>query len=112
MTGIERLRAQAERDAKRYLEAKLNYGKGAGNQRKIINAQIQENMKNEIYKTAFEAALARINQADVIASVQKKKGVQRVVEGTRKGIRAARRAEGFYYRNRYWIDNILGAIFK
>lgn len=112
MTAIENLRRQAARDAQRYLEAKMNYGQGAGNQRKIINAQVQERMKNEIYKAAFEAALAGIDKAGVAEKIQKKKGVQRVVEGTRKGLRTARRAEGFYYRNRYWIDSILGAIFK
>ena len=111
MSAIEKIRKQAERDAKRYSEAQMNYGKGAGNQRKIIDAEVKEKLKDDIYKAAFEAALARINEADVAEKIKRKKGVRKAVDGAKKTVRAARRAEGFYYRNRYWIDNIVRAIF-
>ena len=112
MNQIEALKRQAAKDAKRYLEAKLNYGKGAGTQRKLLNAELQEKFKNDIYKAAFEAALARIDQADITAQIRKKKGVQAAVEGGRKALRAARRAEGIYYRNQGWLGPILKMIFK
>ena len=111
MNQIEAMRRQAERDAKRYMEARLNYGKGAGTQRKLIDAEIKERMKDAIYKAAFEATLAGIDQAGVAEKIRKKKGVQKAVEGGRKTIRAARRAENFYQRNRYWINDIVRAIF-
>lgn len=111
MSAIERIREEARRDARRYSEAQLNYGKGAGTQRRLIDAELKEKMKDEIYHTAFEAALAGINKADVASRIQKKKGIQRAYEGAKKTVRAAQRAEGFYHRNRYWIDQIMHAIF-
>ncbi len=112
MTHIEALKRQAEKDAKRYLEAKLNYGTGAGTQRKLLNAELKEKLKNDIYKTAFEKALAAASETDALKKVRQKKGVQRAVEGGRKTLRAARRAENFYYRHKpfvdYWIKKMLG----
>ena len=110
-TAIDKIRAQARKDAKRYSEAQMNYGRGAGNQRKILDAELQEKLKDDIYKATFEAALAGINKADVAEKIRKKKGIQAAVEGAKKTARAARRAENFYYRNRYWIDNIVRAVF-
>lgn len=110
-SALDKIRAQARKDAKRYSEAQLNYGQGAGTQRKLIDAELKEKLKDDIYRATFEAALASINKADVAAKIRKKKGVQRAVEGAKKTARAARRAENFYYRNRYWIDNIARAIF-
>ena len=112
MSSIEKTRKMAEKDAQRYAEAKLNYGKGAGTQRKLLDAELKEKMVNEIYKTAFEAALARIDQAGVVEKIRKKKGVQRAVEGARKGVRTVRRAENMYYRNKGLIDRIIGVLFK
>ena len=109
---INKIRAQAEKDAQRYAEAKLNYGKGAGTQRKLLDAELKEKMANEIYKAAFEAALAGIDKAGVVEKIRKKKGVQRAVDGARKGIRTVRRAENMYYRNKGLIDRIVGVLFK
>lgn len=111
MSAIDRLRRQAKKDAMRYTEAQLNYGKGAGTQRKILNAEIQEKLKNDIYKATFEATLACINQADVAEKIRKKKGVQATFEGAKKAARSVRRAESFYYRNQYWLSAIFRAIF-
>lgn len=111
MTYIEALKKQAEKDAKRYLEAKLNYGTGAGTQRKLLDAELKEKLKDEIYKTAFEKALAAASEADALKKVRQKKGVQRAVEGGRKTLRAARRAENFWYRNQQWLGPLVKAIF-
>lgn len=112
MSSIEKTRKMAEKDARRYAEAKLNYGKGAGTQRKLLDAELKEKMANEIYKAAFEAALAGIDQAGVVEKIRKKKGVQRAVDGARKGVRTVRRAENMYYRNKGLIDRIVGVLFK
>lgn len=108
---ISKIRAQAAKDAKRYAEAQMNYGRGAGTQRKLLEAELKEKLKNDIYKAAFEAALDTINKADVAEKIRKKKGVRKAVDGAKKTVRAARRAENFYYRNRYWIDNLVRSIF-
>ncbi len=112
MSSIEKTRKMAEKDARRYAEAKLNYGKGAGTQRKLLDAELKEKMANEIYKAAFEAALAGIDKAGVVEKIRKKKGVQRAVEGARKGVRTVRRAENMYYRNKGLIDRVFGVLFK
>ena len=111
MSAIERIREQARRDAKRYSEAQLNYGKGAGNRRKILNAELQEKMKNDIYKAEFNKTLESINKRDIARKIENKKGVEKAIDGAKKTVRAARRAEGFYQRNKYWIDGILREIF-
>lgn len=108
---IEKIRAQARKDAKRYSEAQMNYGKGAGNRRKILDAELKEKLKDDIYKAAFEAALAGINKADVAKKIEQKKGLQRAVNNAKKGVRAARRANNFYNRNHTWIDDLLRLIF-
>lgn len=108
---ISKIRAQAAKDAKRYAEAQMNYGRGAGTQRKLLEAELKEKLKNDIYKAAFEAALDTINKADVAEKIRKKKGVRKAIDGAKKTVRAARRAENFYYRNRYFIDIFLRSIF-
>ncbi len=112
MSAIEKIKKDAARDAKRYSEAQLNYGKGAGTNRRILKAELEEKMKDDIYKRTFEAELARINQGDVIRKIKNKKSFEKAYDGAKKTVRAARRAEGFYYRNRYWIDEVLRSIFR
>lgn len=110
MNQLEVIKKQATRDAQRYLEAKLNYGKGAGTQRKLIDAELKEKMKDYAYKTAFEAALATLSEADTVKKIRQKKGFQRTVEGAQKTARTVRRGANFYQRNKYWIDDIIHAI--
>ena len=112
MKQIEAIKRQAARDAQRYLEAKLNYGTGAGTQRKLIDAELKEKMKDALYKTAFEKALAAASEADALKKIRAKKGFQRAVDGGRKTLRAVRRAENLYYRNKSWIDRIADALIK
>lgn len=112
MTDVEKIRKQAEKDAMRFMEAKMDYGRGSGNKRKIVNAEIQERLKNDIYRLAFEKAIEVIDQKDVIDRIKTKKHMAKAYDGAKKTYRAARRAENFYSRNRGWINDILSAIFE
>lgn len=102
---------EARRDAKRYMEAKMNYGKGAGTKRKLLDAELSKKMKDAAYKEAFEYALSRIDQSEVVKKVRNKKTVKHAAETARKGYYAARRASNFYYRNKSWIDELVRHIF-
>lgn len=103
---------EARRDAKRYAEAQMNYGKGAGTQRKLLEAELSKKMKDITYKQAFDYALERIDKSEVLKTVKQKKGFQKVANTAKKGYYAARRAGNFYNRNRSWIDSLVSAIFK
>ena len=56
--GRKRLAKEASQDAKEYARAKMYYGKGAGNRRKLIKASVEQKMKDKNYKDAFDKALA------------------------------------------------------
>lgn len=62
--GVRKARRVAEKDAKEYARAKMYYGEGAGNRRKLIRAKVEERSKNENYKKAFDEALEQQDMAD------------------------------------------------
>lgn len=53
------VRRKARKDAKEYSRAKMYYGEGAGNRRKLINATVKERSKDPTYKQAFDEALSK-----------------------------------------------------
>jgi len=108
MNPIEK---EAARDARRYMEAKMNYGKGAGTQRKLLKAELERKMENDIYREAFDDALVHVDQADIARRIKAKKNVEKGVKTARNGYYAARRLEGAYHRNKSLIDTILSMIF-
>ena len=52
--GVRKARRMAKKDAKEFARAKMFYGEGAGNRRKLIKATVKERSKDENYKKAFE----------------------------------------------------------
>lgn len=61
----------AKKDAKEYARAKMSYGTGAGNRRKLINATVNDRArKNKGYQKEFEKQL---NELDM-AKIAKKEG--------------------------------------
>lgn len=111
MNEVDRLRKEAARDAIRFMEAKMDYGRGSGNKRKIIDAEVKDKMKSDIYRLAFEAALQTIDEGEIVRRIQGKKHLEKAYVGAKKTYRVARRAEVFYNNNRGWINKILDAIF-
>lgn len=78
--GIKRY---AKSDAKEYAEAKMFYGEGAGNRRKLINATVKQRSKQAAYKEEFERQLA---QQDMAKAASKGK-TERKVRDTKKSCR-------------------------
>ena len=48
--GKRRLQKEASKDAKEFARAKMFYGEGAGNRRKLIKATVNQKSKDEYYK--------------------------------------------------------------
>ena len=55
---------QAHKDAKEYARAKMYYGEGAGNRRKLIKATVKQRSKDPLYKMAFDEKLASTDWAE------------------------------------------------
>lgn len=63
-------KSRAKKDAKEFARAKMFYGEGAGNRRKLIKNTVAERSKDLVYKQAFNEALSR---QDMAKHVQKAK---------------------------------------
>ena len=75
---------KASRDAKETARAKMYYGEGAGNRRKLIKAKVEERSKDPDYKAEYEKALAKQNMAEHATKAK----AERTVRDTGKTIRA------------------------
>ena len=85
--GKKRYR-EASKDAKEYARAKMYYGEGAGNRRKLIKAKVEEKSKDAGYKEAFDYALSK-QDMNKHADAAKR---ERKAEDIKQGVpRAARR---------------------
>ena len=87
-----RVNHQAKKDAKEYARAKMFYGKGAGNRRKLIKAKVNERSKDPEYKTRFEEYLSRQDMADHASKAQSERHIRDATES------AAKTARGVYHQ--------------
>lgn len=90
-TGASRrTNREAAKDAREYARAKMFYGEGAGNRRKLINAAVQaKSNKDETYKAAFDHHIARQDMsthADKARGERKRKDVKNTVGKTARGV--------------------------
>jgi hypothetical protein len=58
-----RTRHNAKKDAKEFARAKMFYGEGAGNRRKLIKGVVEERSKDPYYKEQFDKYLERQDMA-------------------------------------------------
>lgn len=84
-----------ERDALRFMEAKLDYGKGAGTKRKLINAELEQKFKDPGYKEAFNDALLNIDTDRILKKIEKRKEYENTYRGIKKTYRNTKRAVSF-----------------
>lgn len=61
--GVRKAKREAKRDAKEFARAKMYYGEGAGNRRKLIKAKVNERSKDPTYKSEFDKQLANQDMA-------------------------------------------------
>ena len=61
--GVRKDKRNAKKDAKEYARAKMYYGEGAGNRRKLINKTVESrSAKSQVYKDEFSKQLAKEQQ--------------------------------------------------
>lgn len=108
---------EIRKDAKRYAKAKMNYGKGAGIERRHINAELEKKMHDESYKQAFDAELEKLDMESIVRDVKIRKGSQSVAINGKKVLKTvagagALAASGytFYVNNKEPIDRVLNGI--
>lgn len=77
----------AKKDAKEFARAKMFYGEGAGNRRKLIRATVNERSKDPYYKAEFEKALAKQDMADHAAKARRERTVKTATAKTAKTTR-------------------------
>lgn len=85
--GVRKQQRQAQKDAKEYARAKMFYGEGAGNRRKLIKAKVNERSKNADYKKAFDKAYASQDMAEHATKAQRERKRKDVKNTTAKTVR-------------------------
>lgn len=91
----------ARKDAKEYARAKMYYGKGAGNRRKLIDATVKQRSKDPVYKEQFEKYLAKQDMAQHAAKARSERHRKDAVEKTAKISRSVKNA---YLQNYQYVS--------
>lgn len=86
-----RTRSLAKKDAKEYARAKMSYGEGAGNRRKLIKSTVDTRSKDDTYKKYFDEYYAKQDLAKHAAAAKR----ERTVKDTTKT--ASKTARGMYH---------------
>lgn len=62
------------RDAKEFTQAKMYYGEGAGNRRKLIKATVKARSKDPFYKSEFDKAVANTDMSKRATQARRQRG--------------------------------------
>lgn len=82
------VRRKARKDAKEYARAKMYYGEGAGNRRKLIKATVtQRSKESPEYKREFENALAKQDMAKHASAAKRERKINTAKSKTEKTAR-------------------------
>ena len=81
------VRRKARKDAKEYARAKMYYGEGAGNRRKLIKATVKERSKDPDYKKEFERQLKNQDMAKQVSAAKRERKVNNIKKSTAKTAR-------------------------
>ena len=85
--GRKRIAKEAKKDADEYAKAKMYYGKGAGNRRKLIKATVEQKSKDKYYKEEFDRALAGQDMAKRASQARTTRHANDVKDSTAKTAR-------------------------
>lgn len=85
----KKIEKQARKDAKEFARAKMYYGEGAGNRRKLIKATVNERSKNKTYKDAFDKALESQDMAEHVKKAKRERKYTDVKDTTKTHARGA-----------------------
>lgn len=73
----------AKKDAKEFTRAKMYYGEGAGNRRKLIKAKVAQRSKDPSYKKAFDHHVANTDWEKRSREARSKRGRANAVKGAK-----------------------------
>ncbi|QAU06725.1 hypothetical protein SEA_ENDAVE_19 [Gordonia phage EndAve] len=83
---------EASKDAEEFARAKMFYGTGAGNRRKLIKASVEaKSKKDPLYKQAFEEHLAKQDMGKHASKAQKERRRKDVTTSTTKTAKGVHR---------------------
>lgn len=80
-------RRKARKDAKEFANAKMYYGEGAGNRRKLIKNTVAERSKDPVYKREFEKNLANQDMAKAASKAKRTRTRNDIKNSTAKNAR-------------------------
>lgn len=89
----------AKKDAKEFTRAKMYYGEGAGNRRKLIKAKVNQRSKDPSYKKAFDHHVANTDWEKRGKEARSKRGRANAAKGAGKAARGAKNVALGNYRN-------------
>lgn len=89
----------AKRDAKEFTRAKMYYGEGAGNRRKLIKAKVNQRSKDPSYKKAFDHHVANTDWEKRGKEARSKRGRADAVKGAGKAARGVKNVALRNYKN-------------
>lgn len=79
---------KAKKDAKEFARAKMFYGEGAGNRRKLIKATVEDRSKNLTgYKSEFDKNFAKQDMSKHASAAKKERAVRSTAKSTAKTAR-------------------------
>lgn len=81
------VRRRARRDAKEYTLARMYYGEGAGNRRKLIKATVKDRSKDPFYKSEFDKAVSKTDMSKRASQAQRQRGRKNARNATGKTVR-------------------------
>jgi hypothetical protein len=81
------VRRRARRDAKEYTMARMYYGEGAGNRRKLIKATVKARSKDPFYKSEFDKAVSKTDMSKRASQAQRQRGRKNARNATGKTVR-------------------------
>lgn len=81
------VRRRARRDAKEFTQAKMYYGEGAGNRRKLIKATVKARSKDPFYKSEFDKAVAKTDMAKRASQARRQRGRKNARNSAGKTVR-------------------------
>lgn len=81
------VRRRARRDAKEFTQAKMYYGEGAGNRRKLIKAAVKARSKDPFYKSEFDKAVANTDMSKRASQARRQRGRKNARNSAGKTVR-------------------------
>lgn len=85
--GQRKTRKRAQKDAKEYARAKMYYGQGAGNRRKLISNTVEQRSKDPYYKSEFDKAMAKQDMAKHVSAAKRERKAADIKNTTAKTVR-------------------------